>query len=293
MPAEPGGSAAPIFSSRPLSTLCRVNLPITPPTAPPTTVAASSGGANSPTTSPTPPPLSRPLRPRWSPVSLTATVPSASAVTSATPSTSSCSSSTSFTSASNSCWARSGIRYAAITTSNSVSLIVSLLRWRLRPDPADGIRLRGVLVEGMFIGVVQMRGYVEDYFLDCAGEREWSLVGVASIDYQAVVSTDVQARVAAETERHRVIDPTAAHWLAVDEQRDLTGRGRLRLVRRKGHLDVHISRRQLCFGLLVVFKDPQERVGVLQLPVLDEQGEASEMTRVGDDHAFGATVRDV
>src|ERR1039457_7360549 len=47
MPAEPGGSAAPIFSSRPLSTRCRANLPIRAPAAPPATADASSGGASS------------------------------------------------------------------------------------------------------------------------------------------------------------------------------------------------------------------------------------------------------
>ncbi len=138
-----------------------------------------------------------------------------------------------------------------------------------------------------------MWGDIEDDLLDRAGERERRLVGVASVDDQAVVAADVHAGVAAEDERHRVIQPSAADRLAVDEQRDLTGGGGLGLVGCEDHLDVHISGRQLALGLLVVLEHSQERVGVLQLPVLDEQREPSEMARFGDDHPLGATVGDV
>src|SRR5271156_4683454 len=203
MPADPGGSAAPILSSRPLSTRCLANLPTRAPAAPPTPTDASSGGANRPTTWPAPPPISRPLRPRWSPVSLMVTLPSASLVTSATPSTVSCLSVTSLTRASKSWWARSGIRYAAMTTSNSVSLI-AVPPWAyglvlvLGVDAAGGVCLMGVRVQGILVLAVGVRGYVEDHLLDCAGERERRLGGVAAVDDQAVVPADVQARIAAE-----------------------------------------------------------------------------------------------
>src|SRR6476469_5877941 len=97
----------------------------------------------------------------------------------------------------------------------------------------------------MLVGVVEVRGDVEDDLLDRAGECEWRLVGVASVDDLAVVAAHVEARVAAEPERHRVVDSAASDWLSVDEQRDLTGRGGLRLVGGEGQLDVDISDRQL------------------------------------------------
>ena len=140
---------------------------------------------------------------------------------------------------------------------------------------------------------VKVRSDVEDDLLDRAGERERRLVGIASVDDQAVVQADVHAGVAAEDERDGVIHSAAADRLAVDEQRDLTRGSGLGLVRREDHLDVHVARRQLVFGLLFVLEHSQERVGVLELPVLDEQGETSEMARFGDDHALRATVGDV
>ena len=51
--AVPGGSASPILSWSPVSTLWWANLPTTAPPAAPTTVAASSGGAARPTRKPT------------------------------------------------------------------------------------------------------------------------------------------------------------------------------------------------------------------------------------------------
>src|SRR4029079_15512099 len=180
MPAEPGGSAAPIFSPRPLSTRCLANRPTTPPAAPVTTIDASSGGENSPTTSPTPAPTLAPLRPRWSPVSWTLALPSVSTVTSATPSTSSCLSSTSLTSALKSCWARSGIRYAAMTTSKSVSLIVFFLREHsmvvLCVDRVRGECLVDLLMQLPLVLLADVWVDVEDDPLDGAGERERGLV---------------------------------------------------------------------------------------------------------------------
>ena len=49
---------------------------MTPPATAPTATDASSGGANRPTARPTPPPQPSPLRPRWSPVWRTETLPS-------------------------------------------------------------------------------------------------------------------------------------------------------------------------------------------------------------------------
>ena len=107
MAAVPGASLSPSPVSMPLSTLCLVNLPIRPPAAAPTTIEPSSGGANRPTTRPTPPPQPRPLRPRWSPVSLTLTWPSASCSTRITPSVRTFLSLMSATSPSKSFWAAS------------------------------------------------------------------------------------------------------------------------------------------------------------------------------------------
>ncbi len=84
--AWPDLSFSPRPVSMPLSTLCLASLQSRPPPAAPTTVVASSGGAASPTSRPTPPPQPRPLRPRWSPVCWTVTLPSASLSTRITPS---------------------------------------------------------------------------------------------------------------------------------------------------------------------------------------------------------------
>src|SRR5690242_15696930 len=129
-----------------------------------------------PTTSPTPAPTLAPLRPRSSPVSWTLALPSVSTVTSATPSTSSCLSSTSLTSALKSCWARSGIRYAAMTTSKSVSLIVFFLREHsmvvLCVDRVRGECLVDLLMQLPLVLLADVWVDVEDDPLDGAGERE-------------------------------------------------------------------------------------------------------------------------
>jgi hypothetical protein len=93
-------------------------------------------------------------------------------------------------------------------------------------------------------------------------------------------------RVAVEVERHGVIQPAAAYRFAVGEQCHLTRCGGLRLVRYEAHLHVHISGRQHRCGLLPVLKHSEERVGVLQLPVLDEERESSEVAGLGDDHGI-------
>ena len=103
MPAEPGGSCSPMPVWMPLATRCRANAPATPPAAAPTTTEASNGGENRPTTAPTPPPQPSPLRPRWSPVSVTRTSPSSSCSTRITPSVRTLLSLTSCTSPSKSC----------------------------------------------------------------------------------------------------------------------------------------------------------------------------------------------
>ena len=64
----------------------------------------------------------------------------------------------------------------------------------LGADAAGGVRLLGVLVEGVLVVAVQVRRDVEDDLLDGAGERERRLVGVAAVDDQAVVTADVEAR---------------------------------------------------------------------------------------------------
>ena len=78
MAAMPGLSFSPRPLSIPLSSLCLANLPTSAPAAAPTATAANIGGAARPTRTPTPPPQPMPLRPRWSPVSLTMTLPSLS-----------------------------------------------------------------------------------------------------------------------------------------------------------------------------------------------------------------------
>src|SRR4051812_27981331 len=195
---------------------------MTPPAAAPTAVAASTGGAKRPTASPMPPPSLTPFRPRWSPVCVTWTSPSASFRTSTTPSTVMVSSPASFSTASKSRSARSSNRYAAIRTSLWSSLM--LAPWSCA-DAAGGIGLRGVLVEGVLVVAVEVRGDVEDHLANRAGERERRLVGVAAVDDQAVVAADIHAGVAAEPERDGVIHAAAADRLAVDEQGDLAGCG--------------------------------------------------------------------
>ena len=117
MAAVPGLSFSPRPLSMPLSTLWCMNLPTTPPAAAPTATEASSGGAARPTSTPTPPPQPRPLRPRWSPVWLTWTSPSASRSTRITPSVRTFFSSMSCTSPSKSFSAASTAGYAAMITS--------------------------------------------------------------------------------------------------------------------------------------------------------------------------------
>src|SRR3954452_3766908 len=263
---------------------------MTPPAAAPTAVAASTGGAKRPTASPMPPPSLTPFRPRWSPVCVTWTSPSASYWTRTTPSTVMVSSPASFSTASKSRSARSSNRYAAISTSLLSSLMV--VPWSCA-DPAGGVGLRGVLVEGVFVVAVEVGGDVEDDLADRAGERERRLVGVAAVDDEAVVAADVHAGVAAEPERHGVVHPAAADRLAGDEQGDLARGGGFRRVGGEGELDVHLARRERSFGFLAVLEDAEERVGVLELSVLDVEREAAEMARVGDDHAFGPPVGDV
>src|SRR3954465_7369844 len=180
---------------------------MTPPAAAPTAVAASTGGAKRPTASPMPPPSLTPFRPRWSPVCVTWTSPSASFRTSTTPSTAMVSSPASFSTASKSRSARSSNRYAAIRTSLWSSLMLVPWPWA---DAAGGIGLRGVLVEGVLVVAVDVRGDVEDHLADSARERERRLVGVAAVDDQAVVAADIHAGVAAEPERDGVIHAAAA-----------------------------------------------------------------------------------
>ena len=99
--AVPGGICSP-RPSKPCSSLCFTNLPISPPTVPLTTIDASNGGAVRPTSNPTPPPQPMPLRPRWSPVWRTVTFPSAAWLTRIAPSLRTVLSATSRTSASKS-----------------------------------------------------------------------------------------------------------------------------------------------------------------------------------------------
>src|SRR3954451_22105926 len=206
-PPDPAGSAASIFSPMPLWRRCFANLPITPPAAAPTAPAASSGGASSPTARPAPAPSFAPLRPRWSPDSITCTSPSASFWTTTTPSTVTVLSSASFNTASKSRLARSSKMEAAITTSLWSLLMVAAFLCR---DAADGVALRGVLVEVVLVLAVQVRRDVEDDLLDGASEFERGLLGVVAVDDEAVVLADVEAAVAAEAERNRVVEPAAA-----------------------------------------------------------------------------------
>ena len=126
IPADPGGRFSPILSWMSCSTRWSTNLPITPPATAPTAADASSGGANRPTASPTPPPQPNPLRPRLSPVCLTATLPSWSCVTRMTPSIEISFSPTSATSDSKSRVASSMSWYPATSTSVGVSVISTL-----------------------------------------------------------------------------------------------------------------------------------------------------------------------
>jgi len=80
IPAVPGGRFSPILSCISVSSRLSTNLPTRPPAAAPAAVTASSGGAARPTSTPTAPPHSTPLRPRWSAVCPTVTVPSRACV---------------------------------------------------------------------------------------------------------------------------------------------------------------------------------------------------------------------
>jgi len=122
--AVPGCSLSPMPCSMPPRTRCRANLPIRPPAAAPTATEASSGGENRPTATPTPPPQPRPLRPRWSPVCVNRTRPSASCSTRITPSARTALSWIRRTSVSKSRSASPASGYAAMITPN-VSPIVS------------------------------------------------------------------------------------------------------------------------------------------------------------------------
>src|SRR4051812_42629260 len=208
-------------------------------------------------------------------------------VTKATPSTASCLPSTSFTRASKSSLARSGIRYAAMTTSNSRSLMGCSVRAVRRAgsfgDASCGVGLGGVGVQGELVVGVEVRSDVEHDLLDGSGERERCLVGVAAVDGQAVVPADVHARVAGELERHRVVHAAAADLLAVDVEGDLAGGGRCGCVGGEGQLDGDVTGREDVGRLLLVLEHAEEGVGVLELAVLHEQGVAAEVAAVGDD----------
>lgn len=117
--AVPGLNFSPRPSSSPLPTLCRANLPTRPPAAAPTAIEASSGGAARPTSTPTPPPQPMPLRPRWSPVWDTRTLPLSSCSTRMRPSLLTFLCWTSRTSPSKSFWADSVAGYAAMMTENA------------------------------------------------------------------------------------------------------------------------------------------------------------------------------
>src|SRR5271169_795257 len=101
-----------------------------------------------------------------------------------------------------------------MTTSNSVLLMGPLLSYGsvfvLGIDAAGSVCLLRVRVEGKLVLAVGVRGHVEDHLLDRAGERERRLAGVAAVDDQAVVPAHVQARIAAETERHGVVQLAGA-----------------------------------------------------------------------------------
>ncbi len=88
IPAEPGGRFSPIrLAGSAAGAGSPLNLPASQPTtAPVVTVEASSSGANSPTARPTPPPQRAPVRPSWSPVISTETLPSSACATRMTPS---------------------------------------------------------------------------------------------------------------------------------------------------------------------------------------------------------------
>jgi hypothetical protein len=138
-------------------------------------------------------------------------------------------------------------------------------------DAPDRVGLVRVGVQLGLLVDIQMGCHVERDLLHGAGEDERRSVRVGAINDQPVVPSDVQARVAAEPERHRVVQPSLAHRFAVDEQRDLTGGRGFRLVCDELQLDGDVAGRQRRVGLLVVFEDPKEGIGVLELPLVHEQ----------------------
>ena len=108
-------------------------------------------------------------------------------------------------------------------------------------------------------------------------KRERRLVGVAAVDDEPVVAADVHARVAREAPGHGVLHPPARDRLAVDEQRHLASGRRLRRVGREHHLDADLPGRERRLGRLGVLEHAEHRVGVLELPVLNEEREPAEV----------------
>src|SRR4051794_11570437 len=117
-------------------------------------------------------------------------------------------------------------------------LLSVIVRSLLRADTAGRVCLRGVLVQGVFVAGVQVGSDIENDFLDRPRKRERRLVRVPSVDDEPVVATDVHPGIATKSERNRVLDPAAAHALAVDEERNLARRRGLRCVRSEYQFDV-------------------------------------------------------
>src|SRR3954452_16102752 len=153
-------------------------------------------------------------------------------------------------------------------------------------DATDRVRLVGMGMDGVVVIGVQVRRNVEDDLLDGAGEGERCPVGVAAVGYQAVVLAHIEPRVAAEAERDGVLQPALAHLLTVDVQEDVPGGRRLGLVGREHELDMHVAGGQYAVGHLAVLEDAEERVGVLELAVLDVEREATQVGAVRDDDAL-------
>src|SRR3954467_13412941 len=116
----------------------------------------------------------------------------------------------------------------------------------------------------MLVVRVEVGSDVEDHLLYGPREHERRFVRVSSVDDEPVVATDVHAGIATESERNRVLDSTAAHALAVDEEGDLTRRRGLRCIRGEDKFDVHVPYGQRLVGLLVILEDAEERVCVLE-----------------------------
>ena len=74
----------------------------------------------------------------------------------------------------------------------------------------------------------------------------------------------------------------------VDEERHLAARCRLRRVGRELHPHRHLALGDRLLGLLAEDEDAHHRVGVGQLPVVDEEREPAQVVGLGDDHTLGA-----